>query len=126
MTGTLPRIPPLENRWKSCPLVAHKILIVEDTPETCDILTILLELKGYDVVVAKDGVMGLEQIQVHEPDLIITDIQMPSHGRKSYDRKGPRIARLPGSADSGDNRPRKGPSCGGGQSWGKLRLVPSY
>ena len=67
--------------------MAQKILIVEDTPETCDILTILLELKGYDVVVAKDGVMGLEQIQVHEPDLIITDIQMPRMDGKAMIEK---------------------------------------
>ena len=57
--------------------MAEKILIVEDTPETCDILTILLELKGYEVVVAKDGVRGLEQVHTQRPDLIITDIQMP-------------------------------------------------
>ena len=57
--------------------MTKKILIVEDTPETCDILTILLELKGYDVVVAKDGVGGLEQVHAQRPDLVITDIQMP-------------------------------------------------
>ena len=57
--------------------MTKKILIVEDTPETCDILTILLELRGYDVIVARDGVRGLEQVNAHQPDLIITDIQMP-------------------------------------------------
>jgi two-component system chemotaxis response regulator CheY len=57
--------------------VTKKILIVEDTPETCDILTILLELRGYDVIVARDGVRGLEQVNAHQPDLIITDMQMP-------------------------------------------------
>ena len=62
---------------KGCVPVVEKILIVEDTPETCDILTILLELKGYDVIVAKDGMGGLEQVQAQRPDLIITDIQMP-------------------------------------------------
>jgi CheY-like chemotaxis protein len=59
------------------PGVAEKILIVEDTEETCDILTILLELKGYEVIVARDGVRGLEQVHDHRPDLVITDIQMP-------------------------------------------------
>ena len=57
--------------------MAEKILIVEDTPETCDILTILLELKGYEVIVASDGVGGLEKVCAQRPDLIITDIQMP-------------------------------------------------
>ena len=76
--------------------MAQKILIVEDTPETCDILTILLELKGYDVVVAKDGVVGLEQLEVHEPDLIITDIQMPRMDGKAMIEK---VRELPACRD---------------------------
>jgi len=76
--------------------VAEKILIVEDTAETCDILTILLELRGYDVVVAKDGVVGLEQLHSHEPDLIITDIQMPRMDGKALIE---RVRELPACRD---------------------------
>ena len=67
--------------------MAEKILIVEDTPETCDILTILLELKGYEVIVAKDGICGLEQVHAQRPDLIITDIQMPRMDGSAMIRK---------------------------------------
>ena len=37
----------------------------------------VLELEGFDVVLAKDGVEGLEQANSELPDLIITDISMP-------------------------------------------------
>ena len=76
--------------------MAEKILIVEDTEETCDILTILLELKGYEVIVARDGVRGLEQVRAQRPDLIITDIQMPCMDGSAMIKK---LRRLPTSRD---------------------------
>jgi len=54
-----------------------KILIVEDTEDTRNYMESVLELEGFDVVLAKDGVEGLEQAQAESPDLIITDISMP-------------------------------------------------
>src|SRR4051794_9971433 len=57
--------------------MATKILLVEDTPETRDILTLLLEIGGYDVVVASDGYDGIKNTLIERPDLIITDLTMP-------------------------------------------------
>ena len=54
-----------------------KILIVEDTDDTRDYMGSVLELEGFDVVLAKDGLEGLEQANSELPDLIITDISMP-------------------------------------------------
>ena len=54
-----------------------KILIVEDDPETRDFATIVLELKGFDVVIARNGREGLDQALAEKPDLIVTDILMP-------------------------------------------------
>jgi CheY-like chemotaxis protein len=54
-----------------------KILIVEDTEDTRNYMESVLELEGFDVVVAKDGLEGLEQASSELPDLIITDISMP-------------------------------------------------
>jgi CheY-like chemotaxis protein len=54
-----------------------KILIVEDTEDTRNYMESVLELEGFDVVVAKDGLEGLEQASLELPDLIITDISMP-------------------------------------------------
>jgi CheY-like chemotaxis protein len=57
--------------------MASRILVVEDTLETRDIITILLEMKGYDVIVASDGEEGLKKARDEKPDLIVTDITMP-------------------------------------------------
>jgi DNA-binding response OmpR family regulator len=57
--------------------MATKILLVEDTPETRDILTILLEIQAFDVIVANNRYEGLKSTLVESPDLIITDLTMP-------------------------------------------------
>ena len=54
-----------------------KILIVEDTEDTRNYMESVLELEGFDVVVAKDGLEGLDQFRSELPDLVITDISMP-------------------------------------------------
>ncbi|TLP79767.1 response regulator transcription factor [Maribacter sp. ACAM166] len=55
-----------------------KILIVEDTlairEEVCDIL----EMEGYNVFQARNGRIGYEMSVKETPDLIISDILMPS------------------------------------------------
>ncbi len=56
-----------------------KILVIEDEKNMRDILSILLEGEGYEVVTAPDGITGIEQIKKDIYDLIITDIKMPGH-----------------------------------------------
>ena len=55
-----------------------KILVVEDDKIVSDNLTQLLELEGYEVNVATDGVEALQMIVDIKPALIITDIKMPN------------------------------------------------
>lgn len=57
--------------------MATRILIVEDTAETRDIVTILLETQGFEVVVAGNGYEGIKHTLMQCPDLIITDLSMP-------------------------------------------------
>lgn len=57
--------------------VTNKILIIEDEKNMREILKILLEGEGYDVVEAPDGRTGIEQLRKDIYDLIITDIKMP-------------------------------------------------
>lgn len=57
--------------------MGYKILVVEDTPDTRELLTLILTLAGYTVVEAADGQQGLEQAQSTLPDMILTDIRMP-------------------------------------------------
>jgi len=52
------------------------ILIVDDSPDLVQLLTMLLSPK-YHVVNAYDGRQGLERAQTHRPDLILLDMNMP-------------------------------------------------
>ena len=53
------------------------ILIIEDDPSVRENLQDLLKAEGYIVVVASNGVHGLQLAQTQRPDLIICDIMMP-------------------------------------------------
>ncbi|HYP26731.1 MAG TPA: response regulator [Blastocatellia bacterium] len=56
----------------------NKILIVEDHPDSRDLLAILLRQRGHTVYTAEDGREGLKFISLDTPDLIITDLNMPN------------------------------------------------
>lgn len=53
------------------------ILFVEDEPGITSVFSMLLELEGYRVVVADDGLAGLALLRREKPDLVITDYMMP-------------------------------------------------
>ena len=54
-----------------------KILLVEDDINLGDVLTDYLELQGYEVVKALDGVEGIVAFRMHSFDLLILDVMMP-------------------------------------------------
>lgn len=54
-----------------------KILLVEDNEMNRDMLSRRLERKGYEVVVAVDGVQGIAKAQAEAPDLILMDMSLP-------------------------------------------------
>ncbi|AEV32289.1 response regulator transcription factor [Owenweeksia hongkongensis] len=56
---------------------ATQILLVEDDPNFGAVLRDYLELHDFDVVLAKDGVQGLQAFKGLEPDLCILDVMMP-------------------------------------------------
>jgi CheY-like chemotaxis protein len=58
--------------------VGHKLLIVEDNPTIRELLAVALGEAGFSVVLADDGCTGLECARREQPDLIITDIEMPN------------------------------------------------
>ena len=55
-----------------------KILIAEDQPESRLILQTLLENQGYHVEIAIDGLEALDHARRSRPDLIISDLLMPT------------------------------------------------
>lgn len=54
-----------------------KILIVEDNEDNLYLLEFLLKRKGYEVVVARDGLEGVKKALNEKPSLILMDIQLP-------------------------------------------------
>lgn len=56
----------------------ERVLVIEDSADIRDfVIEYILRPKGFEVLVATDGLMGLELAIAKEPDLMITDQQMP-------------------------------------------------
>ncbi len=57
--------------------MSKTIMTVDDSPSMRMLLRAALTDLGYEVVEAEDGVHALETLEGFEPDLLITDINMP-------------------------------------------------
>ncbi|MCK4846453.1 MAG: response regulator [Deltaproteobacteria bacterium] len=57
--------------------MSKKILSAEDSPATQKFISFTLKYKGYEVVVANDGIEALEKLSQETFDLVILDIMMP-------------------------------------------------
>jgi CheY-like chemotaxis protein len=62
---------------KECLNNPKKILVVDDDLFTIRVLKMKLEEGGFQVLVALNGCEGLESIRKHNPDVVITDVNMP-------------------------------------------------
>jgi adenylate cyclase len=54
-----------------------RILVVDDVPENARLLEAVLLPRGYDVVIATDGLAALDRVRAEELDLILLDVMMP-------------------------------------------------
>lgn len=75
-----------------------KILIADDDPTIIHLLSVNLEMEGYQVVVAQDGLQAITKATKDPPDLIILDIMMPNmDGWATRDEllKSPTLADIP-------------------------------
>jgi len=54
-----------------------KILVIDDEPEARVLLDIHLRHRGYDVILAGDGLKGLQLDHQEHPDVILLDLNMP-------------------------------------------------
>ncbi|MCA9959129.1 MAG: response regulator transcription factor [Anaerolineales bacterium] len=57
--------------------IPRLILIVDDEARMRRFIRMNLELEGYQVIEADNGLHALEQIRQHTPDLVIMDVMMP-------------------------------------------------
>jgi len=54
-----------------------KVLVVDDAPDTLEIIQKLLRYEGYDVTVASTGEEGLKKVEEEKPDVVLMDINLP-------------------------------------------------
>ncbi len=59
------------------PRESHRILVVDDEPRMIRFIRMNLELEGYTVFEAGDGLRALQQVRDALPDLVILDVMMP-------------------------------------------------
>jgi DNA-binding response OmpR family regulator len=56
---------------------AKRILLVDDDPEIVESMKAVLESRGYEILVARDGNQGLVMAEQETPDLVVLDMMMP-------------------------------------------------
>lgn len=57
--------------------MSKMILIIEDETSIQNIIRAFLEDAGYTVVLAADGLEGIEQFRANRPDLVLLDLMLP-------------------------------------------------
>jgi DNA-binding response OmpR family regulator len=57
--------------------MAETILVVDDEPSICEVMSLYLSRDGYRVVTAGDGEEALAKARAEHPDLILLDVMLP-------------------------------------------------
>jgi len=64
-----------------------KVMVVDNEPDTVELVKAILEDAGYEISCAHSGLECLEKVQTEKPDLILLDIMMPDlSGWDTYSR----------------------------------------
>ena len=102
MTSRPQRAPSLPERNTN-----YRILVVEDAPDTRELLRLLFEAEGYEVLTAGDGLSAVEMALGELPDVIVMDTSLPGldgyHAAKLI-RREPALAGVPLIACTAFNR----------------------
>ncbi len=59
------------------PTAPRLVLVVDDESRMRRFIRMNMELEGYRIIEAENGLVALEQIRQHTPDLVIMDVMMP-------------------------------------------------
>ena len=70
-----------------------KVLVVDDSPDICYLVRLILEAEGHEVVEAYTGEAGLEALEASECDVVLLDVNLP--GLSGWDVLD-RLGELPG------------------------------
>jgi len=57
--------------------MTRKIVLADDDPDICELVTMILESQDCEVRVARHGAVCLELLVAEKPDLLILDLLMP-------------------------------------------------
>jgi CheY-like chemotaxis protein len=83
-----------------------RILIVDDEPDVRYMMRVILESAGHTVTEARHGTAGLTSVESAPPDLVITDVMMPTmNGLEFIERlrSDPKYAGIPILVVSGNS-----------------------
>ena len=62
---------------QSSPPPPHRVLVVDDYPDTAETMAMLLRLWGHDVCIAHDGPGALALAFTYRPDVVLLDLGLP-------------------------------------------------
>lgn len=66
------------NKTPSAPRERLRVLVVDDEPRMIGFIRMNLELEGFQVIEATDGIRALEAIRTQLPDIVLLDVMMPN------------------------------------------------
>lgn len=73
-----------KSRWTPSPVIARRVLVVDDNHGAAQTLTLLLKrLWNHEVETVNDGLAGLEKVSGFRPDVVLLDIGLP--GMSGYE-----------------------------------------
>lgn len=76
-----------------------KLLVVDDDPDVCDTMQVILESYGYHVDIAEHGMDALHKLRSGEPpSVILLDMMMPDMDGLQFRQeqlRDPRLAKIP-------------------------------
>src|SRR5262249_42607499 len=58
------------------PMLRQRILVIDDDPHLMRVLSMFLQVEGYEVLCARDGEEGLHRLETGGADLVILDVMM--------------------------------------------------
>lgn len=58
-------------------MATYKILVIDDDKPTLKMFELFLEVYGYDVLLAENGLEGIKLFEIEKPAIVFTDIKMP-------------------------------------------------
>lgn len=76
-------------------MTPQRVLVIEDDPDTQQMLSVILRSEGYDVLSAGSGQLGLELLRKMGPDLVVLDWMLPGMDGLEVLRKAREVSTIP-------------------------------